>query len=131
MLVYSLFSWWGAACRGMMQMHCNDHLIHTVTLQWPLRCLACLVMFISMFRLMLMFASCFPMGKALGWVTFPKYRAGYHLALGPLFWEWPHSRDFTLHLKKKLQKYHNNAPNQLYRKKKASTQWNMQNVKHE
>ncbi len=34
MLVYSLFSWWGAACRGMMQMHCNDHLIHTVSQPW-------------------------------------------------------------------------------------------------
>lgn len=34
MLIYSLFSWWGAACRGMMQMHCNDHLIHTVSQPW-------------------------------------------------------------------------------------------------
>jgi hypothetical protein len=34
MLVYSLFSLWGAACRGMMQMHCNDHLIHTVSQPW-------------------------------------------------------------------------------------------------
>ncbi len=48
-----------------------------------LRCLARLVIFISMFKLMIMFASCFPMGKAHGWVTFPKYSAGNHLALGP------------------------------------------------
>ncbi len=34
MLVYSLFPWWGAACRGMMQMHCNDHLIQTVSQPW-------------------------------------------------------------------------------------------------
>jgi hypothetical protein len=49
---------------------------------------------------MINFASCFTIGKAHGWGTFPKCRSGlgYHLILGPLFWECPHPRSFTLHL---------------------------------
>ncbi len=43
---------------------------------------------------MINFASCFTIGKALGWGTFSKCKAGlgYHLVLVPLFWEWPHLR---------------------------------------
>ncbi len=44
---------------------------------------------------MINFDSSFPLGKAHGWGTFPKCGAGlgYHLVLGPLFWECPHPRD--------------------------------------
>jgi len=37
---------------------------------------------------------------AHGWETFPKCEAklGYHLILGPLFWECPYLRAFTLHV---------------------------------
>jgi len=43
---------------------------------------------------MISFASCFMIGKADGWGTFPKCRAklSYCLILGPLFWECAHPR---------------------------------------
>lgn len=48
----------------------------------------------SLFRFMMMtFTSCFVMGKAEGWGTFPNYlvRLNYQLVLGPLFGEWHHA----------------------------------------
>jgi len=43
---------------------------------------------------MINFASCFMIGKADGWGTFPKCRAklSYCLILGPLFWDCAHPR---------------------------------------
>ncbi len=43
---------------------------------------------------MINFASCFMVGKAHGWVTFPKWGAklGYCLILDPLFRECPNFR---------------------------------------
>jgi hypothetical protein len=50
---------------------------------------------------MINFALCFTIGKPHGWGTFPTYGAGlsYHLLLGPLLWQCPHPRAFTLHNK--------------------------------
>jgi hypothetical protein len=45
---------------------------------------------------MINFASCFTIGKALGWGTFLKCGVKHCLVLGPLFWECPHPRGFTL-----------------------------------
>jgi hypothetical protein len=49
---------------------------------------------------MIIFVSCFTMGRAHRSETFPNYRSGlsYCLVLGPLFWECPPPRVFTLQL---------------------------------
>jgi hypothetical protein len=41
-------------------------------------------------------ASCVTIGKALGWGTFLKCGVEHRLVLGPLFWECPHPKGFTL-----------------------------------
>jgi hypothetical protein len=50
---------------------------------------------------MINFASCFRIGKAHGWGTFPKCRCAlrYCLVVGPLFWECPHPRALPYYTK--------------------------------
>jgi len=62
---------------------------------------------LCMFMFMIMFTSCFRLGKAQSWGTFPKCEAkfNYCLILGPFFWECPQlGWGFTLHLITKLEK---------------------------